>query len=270
MAKLRIKGRVQYIPGPWGMSEPVKSATIKIYDKDIGSSDDLILKRDTNSLGKFHGQSKEWRDKKNIKTWKPFPLPGRWVTRKISDPTDIMMLEIDIKEGNHHFRGPFIFLGNNVEVPIVVPWGKDLAPYLPTAKVNGQACTNGMNLEAKARAALESGMPTVRIEIRGPDALPFMPFAGKSLSQLKNLMDDLYPGSKNMFYSNPIGAAELLAIAVIILAVGAATAVTILASAVAFSLILALILGYGHINLKVLNSDSDNPLPGIEFEVKKG
>ncbi len=99
--------------------------------------------------------------------------------------------------------------------------------------------------------------------------MPFMPFAGKSLNQLKVMVGDILPGANKMFYENPTGAEELLAIALVILAIGAASSVTILATAVAFSLILALVLGYSHIKLKVLNSDSQNPLPGIEFELRK-
>ena len=269
MAKLQIKGRLQYIPGPWGMNEPVKSARIKIIDKDIGGADDTILVRDTNSLGKFSGTSRDWQDKRKIRYWNPLPPPGRWETKTVPDLSDILMLEIDITDGSHHFRGPFVFLGDNVEVPIVVPWGKEIPTIPVNVKVNGAACTDGEDLQKKARAAFENGTSPVRIELRGPDALPFMPFAGKSLNQLKEMVDDIMPGAKKMFYENPTGAEELLAIAVVILAVGAASAVTVLATAVAFSLILALVLGYSDINLKVLNADGQNPLPGIEFELRK-
>ena len=269
MSKLEIKGKLQYIPGPWGMNEPVKSASVKIIDKDPGGVDDVILTRVTNSLGKFSGTSTDWQDKKSVRYWDPLPFPGGWKSKTISDPNDMMLLEIDIKEGNEHFRGPFVFLGNNIEVPVVVPWGK-VPPSIPaTIKVNGVACDDGQDLQKKARAAFESGTSKIKIEIRGPESLPFRPFAGKNLAELKELVDDIMPGAKDMFYTNPTGAEELLAIALIILAIGAAASVTILATAVAVSLIMALVLGYCHIALNVLNSDSQNPLPGIEYELSK-
>ncbi|MCB9156329.1 MAG: hypothetical protein H6645_04345 [Caldilineaceae bacterium] len=268
MSRLDIKAKLQYPPGPWGMDKPVKGATVKIIDKDIGGGDDVILTRATNALGKFAGKSKEWQDTKQVKYWVPLPFPGRWQTKRIPDPTDILLLEIDIEDGEQHGRLPFVPLGNNIEVPIVVPW---IPPDTLTAtiKVNGVACDDGFDLQKKARAAFESGTPTVKIEIRGPESLPFQPFAGKNLMELKELVDDIMPGSKEMFYINPTGAEELMAIAFIILAMGAAMSVTILSSAVAFCLILALVLGYTDVKLDVISSTGSNPLPGIVFEVSK-
>jgi hypothetical protein len=269
MARLKIKGKLQYIPGPWGMNEPVKGATVTIVDKDPGGTDDVILTRTTNSLGKFGGTSREWQDTKRVRYWAPLPPPGRWRSKTVPDPADVMLLEIQVREGDRRFSGPFVFLGDNVEVPVVVPWGKEPPEASATIKVNGVACTDGNDLQKKARAAFENGSPTVRIEIRGPEALPFQAFAGKGLDELKEMVDDIMPGAREMFYVNPTGAEELLAIAVVILAIGAAASVTILATAVAFSLIMALVLGYCHIELDVINASSDNPLPGIEFELRK-
>ena len=272
MAKLKMKVRLAYMPGPWGLNEPVKGASVKIIDKDASAGgDDVILSRTSNSLGKVVGTSKDWQDSKRVKYWEPLPLPGRWKYKTVPDPTDLMLLEIDVKDGDEHMRVPFVFLGDNVEVPVVVPWGKVPPPGAPAAalKVNGVGCDDAMDLQKKARAAIEGGSTPLKIEIRGPEAVPFVPFADKSLNNLKEMVDDIMPGAKQFFYSNPTGAEELIAIALIILAVGAAVSVTVLASAVAFALILAILFGYCNITLNVLNSDAQNPLPGIEFVLKK-
>ena len=274
MAKLKIKVRLAYMPGPWGMNEPVKGASVKIIDKDAtAGGDDIILSRTSNSLGKVAGTSKDWVDSKRIKYWDPLPLPGRWKYKTVPDPTDLMLLEIDVKQGDNHIRVPFVFLGDNVEVPVVVPWGA-VDPGAngnppATLRVNGVGCDDPMDLQKKSRAAIERGTTPLKIEIRGPESLPFVPFADKSLNTLKEMVDDIMPGAKQFFYSNPTGAEELIAIALIILAVGAAVSVTVLASAVAFALILAILFGYCNITLNVLNSDAQNPLPGIEFVLKK-
>ena len=93
------------MPGPWGISEPIKGAVVKIIDKDPGGggSDDTILQRTTNSTGKFSGLSSDWKDKKIVRYWQPLPLPGRWQTRTVADPLDVMLLEIEVKHGNKQF-----------------------------------------------------------------------------------------------------------------------------------------------------------------------
>jgi hypothetical protein len=85
------------------------------------------------------------------------------------------------------------------------------------------------------------------------------------------LVDNLLPGAAAMLYPNPTGAEELLAIAVVILAIGAAVSVGTFASGVAFSIVLALVLGYCHIDAKMLPSGGSVgvSLPGIEFSVNK-
>lgn len=267
MSKLKIKGKLQYIPGPWGLHEPVKGAKVKIIDKDPGGVDDVILTRTTNSLGKFSGTSKDWQDTKRIRYWDPLSLS--WKTKTVPDPTDIMLLELDIKHGSNHFRGPFVFLGNNVEVPVVVPWGKsDFA--LTTYEVNGTPCTDGQDLQKKARAAFESGVSRVTITIRGPESIPFLPLAGKNLSQLKELVDDILPGAKDMLYPNPCEAACLTAIAFLILAVGAATAISVVASAIAVSLVLGTVLGYCIVEVKEeLSGSPTSADTGISFKLEK-
>ncbi len=178
MAKLKFKGKLQYIPGPWGMSEPVKSARIKIIDKDPGGTDDTILEVNTNSLGKFSGTSKEWQDRKQIRYWSPLPLPGGWKTKTIPDPTDILLLEIDIKDGSNHFRGPLVFLGDNIEVPIVVPWGKEAPPAPVNVKVNGVACSSGEDLQKRLGRPSRVDLRPSGLNSEGPTPCLLCPLPG--------------------------------------------------------------------------------------------
>jgi hypothetical protein len=104
--------------------------------------------------------------------------------------------------------------------------------------------------------------------LSGPEALLFMPFAGKNFNALKDMVDDLLPGSQQFFYPNPIGAAELSAIALIILASGAVVSGTILAGCIGFSLILALYLGYTDISLDVVPGIANNPMPSVKFQLR--
>lgn len=274
MSKLNVKAKVMYMPGPWGANEPVKGAAVKIIDVDVGGKDDVILTKTTNSQGKLQGTSKDWQDPKRIRTWEPLPLPGRWVTKTMPDPTDMMLLEIDIKEGCHHVRAPFVYLGPQVEVPIIVPWGKQslgdvVSSLVPSITVNKKKFTDPMAAQKEARKYFEASEPKVTIELQGPEALAFVPFAGKNLDELKECIDDILPGASQFFYSNPIGAAELSAIALIILASGAVLSGTLLAGCIGFSLILALYLGYGKIDIKMKAGSDSNPMPSVEFTLAK-
>lgn len=277
MSKLDIKAKVMYMPGPWGINEPIKGAKVKIIDLDIGGRDDVIFSKNTSSLGKVAGLSTEWQDKRKLRIWQPLPLPGKWVTKTVPDISDIMLLEIDVREGEKHIRAPFVYLGKGVEVPIIVPWGKEsfddaivgaIGSLLPTISINGTPYSDAMDAQKAVRKRFEAKEKQVDIVLTGPEALLFMPFAGKNINALKNLVDEVLPGTQQFFYSNPIGAAELSAIAIIILASGAAVSGTLFAGFVGFSLILALFLGYTNIGLDVAPGSGNNPLPSIKFSLK--
>jgi hypothetical protein len=154
--------------------------------------------------------------------------------------------------------------------PIILPFAYP-PPSEPAVMVNGQACTDAFDLQVKARAAFESGMPTVKITLRGPEASVFLPLAD-DLDQLKPLVDNLLPGAADMLYQNPIGADELFAIAAIIVAIGVAGAAGTFATGVAFALVLGLVLGYCQIDTAMLPGGIGTngiSVPGIEFSVKK-
>ncbi len=276
MAKLKIRCRLQYMPGPWGASDPVKGAIVRIIDKDPGGRDDVIYSSTTNSLGRVRGTSSDWQDRKTVRYWQPWPLPGRWRTKTGPDPADVMLLEIEIKLDGETFRAPFVFMGDDHEVPIVVPWtpsyyDSSIVPPTPpaTTTVNGEACSGGFDLQKKTRAAMERGDAEVTIELRGPEAAPFVPYANKSLDQLKELVDDLLPGAKDMLYSNPVGADDLFMVAVIIVACGVAHGFVIIATGVAVAMILAIILGYERIELELIPASGSFPLPGVRVKLIK-
>lgn len=110
MSRLNITGKVIGSNG-----KPIRGASIKIYDKDTGSSDDLILSDTTDNTGVFAKRSKPWRDNNSI--------PGPFGTR-VPTP-DIMLLTFKVKKNKQTHEGPFFLLPNGKSASIVCPWFDD-------------------------------------------------------------------------------------------------------------------------------------------------
>jgi hypothetical protein len=258
MPTVKIRGQVRHFH-PLGA--PCQKAVVKVYDKDVGGGgDDLIFTGKTDANGVFKGRSKNWKDRNTMRVSTPLGT----VTQEVPD---VLLLQVKVQQGSKKV-GPFPYIQVPDGLPmsvVPVPWGPPNA-YL--AKVNGKKCKDGFQLQKAARAAFESGTPKVRIQLVGPEAVLFLPLTG-SMTQLKKKVEAVLPGAKHMLYVNPTGAEELLAIAVVILALGAAFSVGILATAVAFSLILALVLGYKSIRVVATPGTQAQPLPRIEFVVEK-
>ena len=124
MGKVQLSGRVQHIPGSWGVSVPVRGASIEVIDIDPGGSDDVIWTGSTDTEGKFSGTSKEWQDTKTFSVWVQdslIPPRGHWENKTVPDPTDLLLLKVRVKQaGRTHEAFPFL---NSSPVPVVVPWG---------------------------------------------------------------------------------------------------------------------------------------------------
>ena len=257
MSTLNIRGRVMCFPG----TLPLQNATVEIIDVDSGGNgDDIIFTGTTDNNGYFQGTSSEWQDRNTARVPKPWPLHG---TMEIEVP-DILILMARIRKGtNDTGRIPFSLPPPGTPVvPIVVPWS---CVGIRKPKVNGEECSDGFDLQVKARAAFERRDPTVHITLYGPDAMPFLPFADKNLDALKALAGARFPGAPNMLYPNPVVADDLIYIAIIILCVGAAYSISVISTAVAIALVLALILGYKH--LKVHTATEADGTIVVDFEV---
>jgi hypothetical protein len=232
MAKLKLKGKVQHIPGPWGAAVPVAGAAVTIIDIDApGAHDDTIWTGTTNASGEFSGTSDEWQDTMTTRVWvstgfsgfPPQPT-GYWETKKVPDPTDIMVLKVKVSHGGQSATLPFAFLGDNVLSPVVVPWGPPQPPAV--GKVNGQACASHQEVVTKIKAAVDAGVSPITIEVYGADLQPLL-VLGQSPAQLKTWVQQRVPGGAALFqpYASGLTGTEifwiLLAVAVIIMAVGA-------------------------------------------------
>ena len=141
---------------------------------------------------------------------------------------------------------------------------------LPLLEVNGVSCIDSLDFHKRYRAALESGDQTVTLIFRGPETLPFLPFVGKSLDEMKDLAEQNIPGVKDILYSNPITPGILLAIAFLILAIGVAIGGTIVAGAIAIALVMGISQGYGLASVNIDTSGGASQLnQGIEIKLEK-
>lgn len=255
MPTLNIRGRVMCFPG----TLPLQSASIEIFDVDEGGNgDDIIFTGTTDSNGYFQGTSKDWVDRNTVRR-KVGPI---WVNVDVPDAPIFM---VRIRQGsNDTGRIPFPQppVGSAPIIPIIVPWS---CIGLRKPKVNGVECNDGYDLQVKARAAFERREPIVHITLYGPDAMAFIPFAGKNLDELKILMGARLPGAPSMLYSNPVVADDLAYIAIILLCAGAAYSISTIATAVSIALVLALILGYKHVKVHT-NTGPDGTVT-VDFEV---
>ncbi len=258
MASLNIRGRVMAFPG----NEGLQHATVEVIDVDSGGNgNDIIFSGTTDENGYFSGTSSDWVDANTVRIPKPFPFHG-----SVDVPTpDVLVLKIRVRKGAWD-SGDLPFLNP--------PPGAPVAPIIVNCvnarrkpQVNGQDCSDGYELQKKAREALERGDHEVVISLYGPDATPFTPFGGHELGKLQSLASVRLPGLKDMLYTNPIVADDLLAIALIILCIGAAYSVSVIATAVAFALILALVLGYRKIWVDV-STGADGTVK-VDFHVEK-
>lgn len=259
MASLNIRGRVMAFPG----NEGLQHANVVIIDIDSGGNgDDVIFSGTTDENGYFSGTSTDWVDTNTVRVDKPWPLHG---SADVPTP-DALALKVRIRKGGDD-TGYLPFVNPPSGAP-VVPIIVNIINVRHKPQVNGQDCSDGYELQKKAREALERGDPEVVISLYGPDATPFMAFGGRELGKLRDLATGRLPGLGPMISTKPAVANEMLAISLIILSVGAAYSVGVIATAVAFALILALILGYKKIWVEV-STGADGTVK-VDFHVAKG
>lgn len=121
MASLTIAGRVQYMPGPWGLNKALAGAQVELFDIDLGGGDDRIWQGSTDAEGRFSGNSDEWQDKKTLRVFDP--RVGRWVETQVPDPSDVLLLKLRVTaQGRQHEVMPYLY-NAPVQLPVIVPWG---------------------------------------------------------------------------------------------------------------------------------------------------
>ena len=118
MGQLNIAGRVQYMPGPWGVDVPAAGAQVEVFDLDA-SGDDRIWAGTAGADGRISGTSSDWQDKIRVRVFDP--LRGGFVYKEVPDPGDLLLLRLRVRvDGREHVVTPFL---NGAPVPVVLPWG---------------------------------------------------------------------------------------------------------------------------------------------------
>ena len=245
MSKLKIKAKILYPPGSWGLNKPVKNATVTIHDLDANGKD-KIFTGTTDSQGRVKGTSKDWQDKKRIRYWRvtsTFPPAGEWAYKHVPDLTDVMVLTVTIKKGDQSFTGPFPFVGDNVEIPLVVPWAWDGGGTVaPHATVNGEDFTDFQKMINKTTKRIEAG-DDLELELFGEWSEAMDPLVDIINKPPLELLQGIFPGTQPGSVIIAVGgifvtltgaeiAAIILAIGAMILLTGAAVFVTCLGIAV--------------------------------------
>ena len=235
MSKLKLRGRIQYPPGPWGAFRPVTDAKITITDLDLpGRHNDTIFSGVTDAKGCFRGISNEWQDTVRVRYWSG----SRWTYRTQPDITDILTLMIKIEADGKEVTLPFPFPGDDIEVPLPVTW----APLMPSAwgTVNGIRFTDFQKLMDQLIATVEEREP-IEIKLFGGWADAMTPLVDLIQKPPLELAQEIFPGSRPGSLILAIGAFTLVVgIGGLILLAGAGVFLT----AMGIAVIMAVSAGY--------------------------
>lgn len=135
MSTIQIRGRVQYMPGPWGSARPAAGVALTIVDEDRGNAGDTIWTGTTDAQGHYSGTTREWRDSRTVTVATP---QGRR-SMQVADATDVMMLKATASQRQgtrmHSITVPFVPAPQGLpQAPIVLGWGP---PALSRVWVDG-------------------------------------------------------------------------------------------------------------------------------------
>ncbi len=236
------------MPGPWGTNVPVQSVDVKIVDIDApGKKDDTILAAKTNNNGLFDGTTSDWQDTVSNKITVTVPSsnpfqPPRLETRTVTaaDVTDVMVLRATVSQtigGNiKTVTLPFIYINDNTESPpLIVPWGP---PPKPIGKINNTEVNTPEEMFTKTSSLIDSGANPITIEIYAPYS-DMLQSLDKSRTDLaKWMMQRLGIPDLQQYQQKLTGgeiAGIIIAVSILILAIGAALALVILALSVLYA-----------------------------------
>lgn len=291
MGNLKVKGRIIYPPGFWGINKPVVGAQVTIQDIDApGRSNETIWQGSTNSQGGFQGTTSDWQDQILI-GYRPVPgsLPPRLQPIYGPDLTDVPVLTITIEQktptGNKQITLPFPFLGDDKEgPPILVTW----APPDPVVKVNDNPCYTREEVSNKVREAIDQNKP-INLKVYGAEAEALKPLTyaddqlrdwiSRQQPQIALVVDDYIKDTKDITddHTNKALVAVTVAtsippwffifVGISLICVSAAASVVILA--VAFAIVWSVKSGYRvkHIGMK---TEAQTGLVYLDVEMEKG
>jgi hypothetical protein len=255
VAKLKIKGRVSYIPGPWGLNVRGKQLPVKIIDiHPVKATRQIIWEGKTNDNGDFSGTTKDWRDIVTV----PSVVPGVPPTR-MPDPTDLLWLVIQVKEGGKWHEYPFIFVADNIQAPTVLPFPPDgWNPNNDRATLNGADITDLQALSDVLFKAIQSRQPKITLKLYGNWASSAKPIVDRIREIPLKRFQRVFPNAKAGSITISIGtgititltAAAILASASLVLAIGAAilmSGAAIMVVLLGIAVIIALLMGYASI-----------------------
>lgn len=242
MSALKVKGRIFHAAGPWGFRVPVDGATVTITDLDApGKGDDNIWNGTTDADGRFQGTTSDWKD--TTKVTVPGYLkgfPARWIPPHdewIPDPTDILVLVAGVQQDRFQTTLPFAYINDATPSPdLVVPW-----PPLPKllGRVNGRDCYNPVEMNVRIRAAIDSGVHPIKVDIFGPDSTLLAPLL-QGPNEVANWVKQKLgaPADIGALANKALGdwVWILVAVAIIILAVGVSVLLLIVGLAILYAI----------------------------------
>ncbi|MBI4279758.1 MAG: hypothetical protein HY660_15010 [Armatimonadetes bacterium] len=224
---------------------------MEIVDVDApGAGDDRIWSGNTDNNGSFGGESSEWQDVKTIKVKETIRNP-LWpynsfdieVEKTITDVSDVLSLVAhvvqDTAQGRKETTLPFAFVSDATpSPPVVVPWGPPQPPVV--GKVNGEECRSDVEIHTKVVAAVDAGRRPITMEIYGPSVAVFEPLT-RTQAQLREWVQRKLGifGRTDLMGNRAvaeISVGQLLAIAVIILCIGAAIFTVLVGLAILYAI----------------------------------
>jgi len=261
MSQLQVKGNVFFSPGPWGPAKGIDAAQVEIVEHDLASSQ-VIWTGSTGASngGAFQGHTSEWQSTVSVPVWivddpgsafPPRPPRGHWGTSTQPDPTDTLLLTARITKAPYGtFTVPFIYVNDSVtSPPIFAPptWVPVGTPPLLMAKLTTNAGTQSyvdpLLLSAAVHAAADSGQP-FEVDIYEPGARDA--YANILTRSRDQLVQYLAPQLRTTPPLGPTVAVQaltggewaliILAIAVVILAVGVAVFTVLMGLAIIYAI----------------------------------
>lgn len=258
MTQLKLKGRISYMPGPWGGDVRGKQLPVKIIDiHPIKGTRQTIWEGKTNNNGDFTGTTQDWRDVIAVPTLIPGILPT-----KVPDPTDVLLLVIQVKEGGNWHEYPFAFITNNLQI-------RTFLPFPPSwwnanndrATLNGASITDLQALSDALFRAIQSKQPRITLKLYGNWSNSAGPIVDRIRETPLKRAQRIFPNAQSGSLIIPIGggvlitisAASIVAAATLVLAIGAAillTGAAVMVVMLGVAVIIALLMGYASIEAK--------------------
>lgn len=216
----------------------------------------MIWEGTTENDGVFQGTSKEWQDRIQLTPG----IPATGFTPAVPptygpDPADVLILKLEIVQGQNKITAPFVFAGDNVQVPIYVTWGPAVANR---GTLNGVEFTDFKQLVNKVVATIEKKDP-IDLRLYGDwstAAIPLVQLINKSpLERTEQIFPGSMPGSIEIFVPTVgfivVSTPALIALAALVLAIGS---LILLAGASAFLVCLGiavvLAVANGYVNIE--------------------